>query len=330
MRDDSKVTVTETERAIVLVRSFDAPRALVWEALTKREHLARWWGPTGFTTTTERMDFRVGGAWIYVMHGPDGTDYPNEVRYERIEEPSLIAFRHSDRDGTEPACHATTITLEEFAAGRTRVTLRSEFPTKELKDTVVRLYGAIDGGKQTLAHLAEYLETMQTAGDGGPVFTMRRVYDASVELVWEAWTREEHLKRWFHPSMWSIRTCSMDAREGGSFHYCMSGDGMADMWGLWKIRAVEPPHRLEFVMSFCDEHRRPVRAPFDPDWPMEVLTEVRIEPHAGKGGGTVVSLRSEPLNATDAELAVFAAMIPSMHMGWGQTMDSLIGHLAGV
>lgn len=320
--------VTEGEREIVVERTFDAPRPLVWQAFTRVEHLAEWWGPTGFTTTTEKMDFRVGGVWTYMMHGPDGTDYPNEIRYEAIEEPSLIAFRHSDRDGTEPACHANTITLDDVGGGRTRVRMRLEFPTKELKDTVVREYGAIEGGKQTMAHLAEYLETLREGtGNTGAVFTVRRVFDAPVELVWEAWTRPEHMKAWFHPEVWRLSVCEMDLRPGGSHFYCMSGESMPDMWGLWKIRVVEAPSRLEFVSSFCDKDRKVVRAPFSADWPLETMTVVTFEVHAGKGGGTVVTVRSWPIDANGAERAAFEGMIPSMNIGWGQTLDQLVGYL---
>ena len=63
------------DREIVISRVIDAPRELVFEAFTEVRHLSRWWGPEGFTTTTRSFEFRVGGAWDFVMHGPDRTDY---------------------------------------------------------------------------------------------------------------------------------------------------------------------------------------------------------------------------------------------------------------
>src|SRR5215207_3131004 len=61
------------DREIVISRVIDAPRELVFEAFTEVRHLSRWWGPEGFTTTTTRsFEFRVGGEWDFVMHGPDG------------------------------------------------------------------------------------------------------------------------------------------------------------------------------------------------------------------------------------------------------------------
>jgi uncharacterized protein YndB with AHSA1/START domain len=66
-----------SEREIVVSRSIAGPRRLVFEAYTDARQLAQWWGPNGFTTTTHAFEFRPGGVWDFVMHGPDGTDYPN-------------------------------------------------------------------------------------------------------------------------------------------------------------------------------------------------------------------------------------------------------------
>ena len=64
------------DRTIVTTRVIDAPRALVFKAWTDPAHIAEWWGPDGFTTTIREMDVRLGGAWRFMMHGPDGVDYP--------------------------------------------------------------------------------------------------------------------------------------------------------------------------------------------------------------------------------------------------------------
>ena len=72
---DAPAQSATADREIVISRIIDAPRELVFEAFTDVRHLSRWWGPTGFTTTTRAFEFRVGGEWVFVMHGPDGTDY---------------------------------------------------------------------------------------------------------------------------------------------------------------------------------------------------------------------------------------------------------------
>ncbi len=63
----------------------------MFEAFTEVRHLSRWWGPEGFTTTTRSFEFRVGGEWDFVMHGPDGTDYPEWITWTDIAPPERIA-----------------------------------------------------------------------------------------------------------------------------------------------------------------------------------------------------------------------------------------------
>jgi uncharacterized protein YndB with AHSA1/START domain len=154
---------SDAEREIVLSRVFDAPRKMVWEAWTDPKQVALWWGPKGFSTTIEVMDVRPGGVWRQVMHGPDGTDYPNEsvfvdvVQYER-----LVYTLTGGRKGGAPVKMEKITTFEEVAGG-TRVTMRAVFDSAEARDQNVRDYGSIEGGKQTLERLADYL-THRLAG----------------------------------------------------------------------------------------------------------------------------------------------------------------------
>jgi uncharacterized protein YndB with AHSA1/START domain len=146
------------DREVIFTRIFDAPRELVWTAWSDPKHIARWWGPNGFTTTTYSMDFKPGGVWRFVMHGPDGTDYENKIVYLEIVKPERLVFKHSGgEDDTESASHQTTVT---FAAegNKTKLTMRMLFASAEELKRVVETYGAIEGGKQTLGRLAEYVE----------------------------------------------------------------------------------------------------------------------------------------------------------------------------
>ena len=80
--------------SIIGSRLLDAPRELVFSVFTGPRHLAQWWGPNGFTTTTRNFDFRPGGEWRFVMHGPDGRNYQNCITYEEIIRPGRIVCRH--------------------------------------------------------------------------------------------------------------------------------------------------------------------------------------------------------------------------------------------
>jgi uncharacterized protein YndB with AHSA1/START domain len=155
MSDRADDVTRLSDRTIVVSRTIDGPRRLVFEACSQVRHLARWYGPNGFTTTTRSFDFRVGGVWEFVMHGPDGTDYPNHVEYREIVVPERIVMLHGDRAG-DPRAFVSTIDLIEHGE-TTEIVLRTVFKTKEQRDEIVERYGAIEGGHQTLGRLAVYV-----------------------------------------------------------------------------------------------------------------------------------------------------------------------------
>jgi uncharacterized protein YndB with AHSA1/START domain len=143
------------DREIVISRLIDAPPELVFEAFTEVRHLSRWWGPDGFSTTTRSFEFRVGAQWDFVMHGPDGTDYPEWITWTEIVAPERIALRHGEhRDDPNAFTSVLTFTADGAA---TLVEMRTVFPTRELRDEAVEKYHAVEGGTQTLNNLAAYV-----------------------------------------------------------------------------------------------------------------------------------------------------------------------------
>ena len=142
-------------REIVISRVIEAPRELVFEAFTEVRHLSRWWGPEGFTTTTRSFEFRVGGVWEFVMHGPDGTDYPEWISWTEIAPPERIALLHGEFLG-DPNSFESVLTFEPDGA-TTLIELRTVFPTKEQRDEAIEKHHAIEGGRQTLSNLAAYV-----------------------------------------------------------------------------------------------------------------------------------------------------------------------------
>lgn len=122
--------------------------------------MGAWWGPDGFSTTTHAIDVRTGGTWVYIMHGPDGQDYPNAMTFLDIVPHERIAYRHGASLSPDPeADFETVITLEESDGG-TRVTLTSTFSNDATRDRVARAFGAVEGGRQHLENLAPHLEHM--------------------------------------------------------------------------------------------------------------------------------------------------------------------------
>lgn len=149
-------------REIMLVRGFDAPRELVWDAWTQPQHVGQWWGPNGFTTTTHEIDVTPGGVWRFIMHGPDGTDYPNKIVFREVTKPERLAYDHCD-DRDEPLIHFTVrITFEEEGSG-TKLTMVSTFPDEASRRKVEDEHGAFEGAIQHLQRLREYLTTMEVS-----------------------------------------------------------------------------------------------------------------------------------------------------------------------
>ena len=156
MTATNSIDLDRDPRSIVGTGVFDASRELVFAAFTDPKHLAQWWGPDGFTTTTSRFEFRKGGVWRFVMHGPDGRDYQNLITFDEIVAPERIAYRHGGADDVEPMQFNTTLTFEDLG-GTTRLTWHGTFPSAEERVRVIKEYGADKGLVQTMARLAEYV-----------------------------------------------------------------------------------------------------------------------------------------------------------------------------
>lgn len=151
------------DREVVISRGIDAPRELVFEAFTEVRHLSRWWGPEGFSTTTSSFEFREGGEWVFVLHGPDGTDYPEWIRWVRIVPSERIELLHGEY-ADDPNSFESVLTFEADGAA-TRIEMRTVFPTKEQRDEAVEKYHAVEAGRQTLGNLADYVTELVRNGE---------------------------------------------------------------------------------------------------------------------------------------------------------------------
>jgi uncharacterized protein YndB with AHSA1/START domain len=158
--EGTETTTSTVDREIVATRLFHAPRELVFEMWTNREHISNWWGPRRFTTTTYEMDVRPGGVWRFTMHGPDGRNYENKIVYREIVAPERISYFHES-----PPPFDTTVTFSEQAEG-TSVTARMLFESAESREAVAKAHGAVEGLHQMLARLDEEMSKMAAAQSG--------------------------------------------------------------------------------------------------------------------------------------------------------------------
>jgi uncharacterized protein YndB with AHSA1/START domain len=169
--------------------------------------------------------------------------------------------------------------------------------------------------------------TERSTGTGAAAdeLVIARVFDAPRELVFRAWTEPERLARWWGPKGFTMGVVSLDLRPGGIFLYSQRDPDGHEMWGKFVYREITPPERLVFVSSFSDEQGNTVRAPFSPDFPLEVLSTVTFVEHEGK---TSLTLQGMPHAATEPERRWFEGFLGSMRQGWAGTLDQLAEYLA--
>lgn len=157
-----KTHIEITERAMLITRTFDAPRELVFEAFSKCEHLKHWWGPKGWTLSVCEMDFQLGGTWLYCMAGPEGAESWGKTIYTEIVKPERIAgndyFVNPQGNPTQGAPWWKITTTFTDQDGKTTVYSESEISDPAMLQSIVEM-GVVEGTSQTWDRLAEYLET---------------------------------------------------------------------------------------------------------------------------------------------------------------------------
>ncbi len=149
----------------------------------------------------------------------------------------------------------------------------------------------------------------------GQELVITRIFDASRELVWKAWTEPEHMKRWWGPKNFTAPFCKIDLRVGGKYLYCMRSPEGQDFWSTGVYREIVPLKRIVATDSFADENGNVVPAShygMTGDWPLELLVTVTFEEHEGK---TKCTLRHVGLPAGE--------MIKMTETGWNESLDKL-------
>ena len=149
---------TRGDREIVMTRVFDAPRELVFRALTTPELLKRWFGPHGWTLAECEIDLRVGGAWRFFSKGPNGRTMGMRGVYRVIAPPERLEYTESFDEWPQQGSALITITLAE-RDGRTTLTGTSLAPSREIRDAVLAT-GMEHGAAETYDRLADMLQAL--------------------------------------------------------------------------------------------------------------------------------------------------------------------------
>ena len=156
-----------------------------------------------------------------------------------------------------------------------------------------------------------------------PTYVLEREFDAPRELVWRTWTDPELLPRWYGPRVDTV-IHKLDLKPGGLWLVEMKWDGNSNHQRI-EYTEVSPPERLVWLHSMTDSEWNIAANPMMPDWPRALLTTVTFEED---GERTKLRLTLSPHEASEAEIACFAAAMEGMGKGWGAGMELLAELLA--
>ncbi|HEV2291067.1 MAG TPA: SRPBCC family protein [Gemmatimonadales bacterium] len=293
-------------REITLTRTFDAPRSLVFKAWTEPEHLARWWGPQGFSNPVCEVDARVGGAVRIHMQGPDGGIYPMRGVFQELAAPERIVLLTGvdAPDGTVRFEVLTTVTLVE-SGGRTTLTLRARVVTA-VADAAMNIAGMEPGWSQSL----DRLQALVAPGQPIPAreLVTERVIAAPRELVFRAWTEPEQVAVWWGPNGFTNTIHEMDVRPGGMWRLTMHGPDGRDYLNENVYLQVVPPALLVYYHQTTPKF-------------------VAVATFEDAPGGTKVTMRGNFLSSEDFDTAL---NVVGAREGAKQTLGRLADHVARI
>lgn len=149
---------------------------------------------------------------------------------------------------------------------------------------------------------------------GEQEFVIERQFSAPRTLMFQVFTRPEHLKRWWAPQPYTISACTIDLRPGGIWHYSMRSPEGQEHWARSVYKEIVPPEKLVYTSTFADEHANPIEGI------PEHLTTVTFTEEAGK---TRVTTRVQFTSAEALKAAVEMGMLQGMSMTW----DYLVGYV---
>jgi uncharacterized protein YndB with AHSA1/START domain len=314
-----KMTVL-SDREMVMIRVFDAPRELVFEAHTNPSLIPKWWGPRNLTTVVDKMDVRPGGLWRYVQRDAEGNEYAFHGEYREVVPPERLTWTF-EFEGMPGQVAVETASFED-EDGKTRITVQSRFDSREALEGMLQS-GMEEGAIETWDRLAELVESSASkrdkVRDATRDMVITRVLEAPPALVFKAWTRPEHFMRWWGPNGFTTPVCNIDLRPGGLLHYCMRSPEGQDIWCKGVFREIIEPSRIVFTDSFADEQGKTVpglRYGISEEWPLETLVTVTFEEHAGM---TRMTLRHAGIPVgTEGDMA---------EAGWKESLERLAAHV---
>lgn len=270
---------------LLITRTLNAPRELVFKAFAEAERLAQWWGPKGFAIEVKRLEFAPGGVFHYVMKSPDGMEMWGKFKYHEIIAPEKIAYASSFSDPLGgltrhpmwpewPLEVLNTITLEAQGS-QTLLTLRGS--PIHATEAEVKFFNEVQSGVKTgfngtLDQLEQYLQGKEVSMK--PI-TVSAIIQAPLHTAWDAYTLPEHIVQWnFASDDWHCPSAINDLRVRGKFSSRMAAkDGSASFDFEGEYTRVEPQKSLTY--SFGD---RQAEVEFEPVAPGQTRITLSFDP----------------------------------------------------
>lgn len=157
-----------------------------------------------------------------------------------------------------------------------------------------------------------------------PAFLILEEFPIAPQRMFELWTQPQHLQRWIGPIGMRLEAHTLDLRPQGHYHFGLRAPSGQLMWGRWDFLTVQAPTQLQWLHAFSDEKGGLTRHPMVPNWPLQLETTVAFE---ATDGGTNLSLRWMPHQASEAEQAAFDVSHPGMRMGWQGSFRQLRSYI---
>lgn len=289
--EQTKIQAPPGKQEVIVTRTYNATRELVYKTMTDPKLIPEWWGPRNLTTEVERMEVRAGGQWRFVQRDPQGNIYAFHGVYHEAKAPELLVYTME----WEGMPGHVLLDFERFDEhdGITTCTSRSIFETVEDRDGMMQ-QGMESGTTEVSERITELLTKikqgtmqpmmMQHNGDS-EVLKITRVFNAPRDLVWQRWTDPNQYICWFGPKNYSGCDSKIDLRVGGKYLNCMQGPDGKSIWSTGIYKEIIEPNRFVCTDSFADEHGNIVPASYygmGTDFPMELEVEVTLEDMDGK------------------------------------------------
>ena len=304
---------------VILERTFDAPMDTIWKAITEAGRMRQWWDMPAIQSFKAEVGFETQ---ISTHH--NGKDFLHLWKVTEVVPGRKISYdwKYKGYPGN------SNVTFELFPEGnKTKLKLTHEgLETFEpWNNPELARENFLMGWTGLMSNIAQFVEKPREAQVED--FVISRTFDAPRELVWKAFTDPEHMKNWWGPKGFTVRSAKMDFRPGGSYHYCMRSPDGQDMWGKFAYREIVAPERIVFLNSFSDENGGLTRHPMSPTWPLEMLSTFTFTERDGK---TTLTIRWSPYNANEVESKTFDEGRKGMIGGWTGTLDQLETYLREV